>query len=89
MALQLLCRNDVKDFGTWKKVFDADAEDQRDAGLSLLQLWRAADAPGTVFMLFRVNDRDKAEAYLNRADAGMHADSAGMISGEFHFVETT
>lgn len=88
MALQLICRFETSDYSAWKDVFDSDAEDRGTAGLSVLQLWHEADAPNTVWCLFRVNDRAKAESYLKRPLADATAEKAGVRSGDFHFVET-
>ena len=60
----MLCRNKVADFATWKKVFDAHAEAQRQSGLHLQRLWRGLDNPNEVFMLFEVTDIDKARNFV-------------------------
>ncbi|MEZ5778782.1 MAG: hypothetical protein R3E44_10510 [Paracoccaceae bacterium] len=86
--MQLLCRNDIDDFARWKAVFDADREAQGAAGLSLLQLWREDGDPNRVWFLFEVNDRDKAQAFMDAPNARLHADRAGVRDGEYHFVRT-
>ncbi|MDN5786966.1 hypothetical protein [Pseudorhodobacter sp.] len=86
--MQLLCRNDVQDFATWKQVFDADLEAQRDAGLSLMQIWREDGQPNRVWFLFEVHNRAKAQAFMEAPKADMHANRAGVTSGEYHFLET-
>ena len=43
----------------------ASVEDRSNAGLTQLQLWRDSDG-GAMVALFEVNDRDKAEAWLNK-----------------------
>ena len=68
--MQLLCRYDVNDFASWKEHFDADTEAQRDAGLSLLQIWQEHDTPSRVFCLFEVNDLDKARPVRDRRRPG-------------------
>lgn len=88
MALQLICRAETADFAAWKLAVEADREDQHNAGLSLLQLWREADASNVVWCLFRVNDRDRAEAYLDRPLAASDAEKAGVRNASYHFVET-
>lgn len=45
--------------------WNASAEDRSQAGLTQLQLWRDADNGATV-ALFEVNDREKAEAWLEK-----------------------
>jgi len=62
--MQLLCHYDTADFAAWKAAFDADAEDRRLAGLTLLQMWRSADRASAVICLFEVNDRKKAEGWI-------------------------
>ncbi|UWQ21700.1 DUF3303 family protein [Jannaschia sp. W003] len=55
-------------YDAWKAGFDADTEKRMNAGLTLLQLWRDADSGG-VTALFEVNDRAKAEAWLEVENA--------------------
>ena len=62
--MQLLCQLDTPDFPGWKRDFDLDATDRMEAGLTLLQMWRAADSRSGVFLLFEVNDRARAEGWL-------------------------
>ena len=40
-----------------------------NAGLTLLQMWREADAQNTAICLFEVNAREKAQAWLDRETA--------------------
>lgn len=80
--MHLLTRTDTADFAAWKTAFDSDAEGRRDAGLSVLQIWREKDAPATVWVLLDVNDRKKAERYLDTQTA-LHGGGA-----THHFVET-
>ncbi|WP_371156325.1 DUF3303 family protein [Jannaschia sp. 2305UL9-9] len=56
------------DYDAWKQDLDATAEQRMQAGMTLLQLWRQADGPG-VTALFEVNDRKKAQAWLDRESA--------------------
>ena len=64
--MQLLTRIETGGFDAWRRDFDAASEGRRDAGLSLLQIWREADAPDTALLLFEVRDRDRAQDYLTR-----------------------
>lgn len=86
--MQLLCRNDVEDFATWKQHFDADSEAQRDAGLTLLQMWQEHGTPSRVFFLFEVNDLDKARGFIDAPRARAQAEKSGVRDGVYHFVET-
>ncbi|MBP1805345.1 hypothetical protein [Rubellimicrobium aerolatum] len=64
--LQLLCQLDTNDFPGWKCDFDAEATERMEAGLTLLQMWRDADSRSRVLMLFEVNDRARAQAWLRK-----------------------
>ncbi|SPH24842.1 hypothetical protein DEA8626_03875 [Defluviimonas aquaemixtae] len=86
--MQLLCRNDIDDYETWKDVFDADREAHGQAGLSLLQLWREDGEPNRVWFLFEVNDHAKAQAFLDAPQSEMHAKRAGVRDGDYHFLRT-
>ncbi|MDF0602300.1 hypothetical protein P1J78_16285 [Psychromarinibacter sp. C21-152] len=88
MALQLLLRNDVTEFDGWKDAFDADYEARMHAGLSVLQIWRAEDAPGTVWILLDVNDAGKARAYLRGEHLRLLYERAGVTDSEHHLLET-
>lgn len=86
--MQLLCRYDVDDFAGWKTQFDADTEAQRDAGLSLLQLWQEHGNPTRVFCLFEANDLDKARDFIDGPRARARADKAGVREAACHILET-
>jgi len=64
--MQMLCTYDEAGAADWKAGFDADAEGRAQAGLTLLQLWRDADAPSRAIALFEVNDKARAKAWLDR-----------------------
>ncbi|WP_126974944.1 hypothetical protein [Frigidibacter oleivorans] len=65
--LQLLCQIDAADPAAWREMFDDDAENRAQAGLTLLQMWSDADTPSHVVLLFQVNDRGRAQAWLDRS----------------------
>ena len=79
MTLQLLCRYDA---GASQSDHDAGAESRSNAGLSQLQLWREAEGGG-LWGLYSVNDRDKAQAWLDGS-----AKVSGPKVAEAHFLET-
>lgn len=57
------------DYDAWRTTFDAHAEDRDQSGLSLLQLWRGADAAPLVLALFEVHDRAAATGWVQRQRA--------------------
>jgi len=88
MTLQLICQLDSTDPDTLVSALMADSEDQSNAGLSRLQMWRDADRAGRVWILFDVHDRAKAEDWLQRAVADTHGRRAGVTSSAAHFLRT-
>lgn len=59
----MFVRHAVKDFTKWKPAFDADKSARQAAGLRELNLWRNADEPHEVILLFEVADLAKAKAF--------------------------
>jgi hypothetical protein len=76
--IYMLCRNRVADFSRWKAVFASHETAHRNAGLRLVQIWRAVADPNNVFFMFEVASIAKAR------EAGQ---ASGVIDGEYHFVE--
>lgn len=81
----MLCRNRVRNFEQWKRVFDNHADAHRAATLKLLHLWHEVDNPRHVFFLFEVEDIERARAFLDSPDAIAAATESGLIEGDFHF----
>ena len=80
--MQLICHADVPDYTAWKAAFDAEVENIEAAGLSTLQIWRNADQPSRVVVLFEVHDRGRVQTWLSKQNAL----GTGFSSTEF--VET-
>jgi len=85
----LLCRNTVRDYDKWYAVFSSHKEAHREAGLVLEQVWRSADDPDNVFFSFRVEDVERARAFLNAPESEDAGEAAGVLEGEYYFVEST
>ena len=86
--IYMLCRNRVEDFGVWKTVFDSQEKEQREAGLRLVNLWRCVEDPNNVFFVLKVADVDKARSFVSTPKAAETGKTAGVIEGEFHFVNS-
>jgi hypothetical protein len=88
MDTQMICHFEVTDFTEWQTAFTADAEARREAGLTVLQIWRHADSTIHAFALLKVNDRKRAQAWISRSNA-LHSDDGNTVTGASHyFVET-
>jgi hypothetical protein len=83
----MLVRNKVEDYSTWRSVFDAQKEAGRKAGLHLIDLWRDIEDPNNVFFTMKVDDIEKARAYVSAPESAEVGERAGVIDGELHIVE--
>ena len=86
--MQLICHFEVTAFDSWQTAFNADDEARRDAGLSVLQIWRDADSTTHAFALLSVNDRARAEGWITRSNA-LHSDDANTVThASYFFIKT-
>lgn len=86
--MQMICHFEVTNFSDWQTAFLADDEARRDAGLTVLQIWRDADSTTHAFALLSVNDRPRAEGWITRSNA-LHSDDANTVTHASHFfIET-
>ena len=86
--MELLVRNKVKDYEQWRRVFDAETDSPRSAGLTLTRIWQSVDDPNEVFFLLAVEDRARAEEYMHAPQSAAAGVEAGVIDGQVWFVET-
>jgi hypothetical protein len=85
--IYMLCRNRVTDFARWKAVFASHEAAHREAGLRLVQIWRAVEEPNNVFFLFEVAGMEKAREFIGNPEAAKAGEASGVLDGEYHFVE--
>ena len=71
--MQLICHHAITDIDQWRAAFDADDENRRAAGLSVMQIWTDADSPNLVFFLLGVNDKSRAQTWIKQSAELTHA----------------
>lgn len=82
--MQLLIRFQSHDRSAFREAYDGAREERDQAGLTQLQLWEEADAPDTLWALYGVAEREKAEAWLAKTSAlGTH-----LTGHDAHFLAT-
>ena len=82
--MQLLIRYETHDAGAFRAAHD-DSRERRDAaGLTQLQMWEEAASPNSLWALYGVSDRDKADAWLAEKSA-LSTHLTGLSS---HFLAT-
>jgi hypothetical protein len=86
--LTMVCRNRVEDFATWYRAFQAHEAAHKAAGLTLLHIGHSIDNGNQVFFVFEVASLDKARSFIGSPDADETGRAAGVIEGEYHFVES-
>ena len=85
--IYMLCRNRLADFSRWKAVFASHQTAHRNAGLRLVQIWRAVEDPNNIFFVFEVASMDKAREFIGNPEAAKAGEASGVLNGEYHFVE--
>ncbi len=77
---QIFLTHKVKDFNAWKPFYDADKPRRQAAGLTELNVYREADDPNTVHILWESNNLDKFNAMVNDPGLAEAMEKAGVIS---------
>lgn len=77
--MQLLCQTTAADWPRWSRDFAEGAETRGQAGLTVLQIWRAADDATRVLVLLEVSERARAEAWLARQSGLGHGFDATFL----------
>jgi len=68
IIMHMLVRHKVADFAKWKPVYDAHSSARQKAGLKEEHLFRNAEDPNEVVLLFSMEDVDKAKAFAASDD---------------------
>jgi hypothetical protein len=76
--MHVLVRHKVADFAKWKPVYDAHLSMRQKASLKEEHLFRNADDPNEVLLLFSAEDVDKAKAFTASDDLRRAMEKAGV-----------
>ncbi len=77
----------VADYARWKPIFDADGANRQAAGSQGGQVFRSADDPNEVVLLFEW-DLEQARQYSQREEVRAKMQEAGVLDPpEFSFLE--
>jgi hypothetical protein len=86
--MHVLIRHKVADFGKWKPVYDAHLSARQKAGLEEEHLFRNADDPNEVLLLFSAEDIDKAKEFNASDDLRRAMEKAGVSDKpDVYFLE--
>jgi hypothetical protein len=76
---KMIVRHKVKDFDTWKKVFDSHKGAQTAAGLTNPRIFRSADDPNETVVIFDAQDIARAKAFGASADLKSTMVASGLV----------
>jgi hypothetical protein len=74
----MVIRHKVADFGKWKTAYEDHRSTRQAAGLKDLHLWRNADDPNEVIVLFEASDVAKARDFARSSDLKEKMQAAGV-----------
>ncbi len=76
----LILNHRVKDYATWKKLFDLDADRRMEAGITLIAVGQKMGDPGNVYIIFNVEDLGKMQQLMGSAELKKTMEEAGVTS---------
>jgi len=75
----LIVQHRVKDYRKWRRAYDAHSLARRKAGLGSAQVYRGADDPLKVAIVFKVKNADRAKAFAESDDLKRIMKAAGVV----------
>jgi hypothetical protein len=83
----VIVKHTVGDYARWKTIFDADSANRQATGSKGGQIFRSADDPNEVVILFAW-DLEKARQYSQSEEVRAKMQEAGVLDPpEFYFLE--
>lgn len=87
MAL-LIVQHKVRDYAAWRPAFDAHASSRTSAGITNARVYRGAEDPNDLALLFDIADVAKARAWAAGEDLKKAMEGAGVVGAPMiHFVD--
>lgn len=86
MSLHMITTFETADFEAWREVFRREREELSHVGLHPRHVMHEADHPTRVWILFEVEDRKRAETWIE-ADAAMGQDRSGIKKQTHTFLD--
>jgi hypothetical protein len=84
----LIVQHKVRNYADWRPVFDAHKPSQTEGGLVNGRVYRGAEDPNDVVILFDVTNLTKARALMVSEDLKATMQKAGVLGAPgVHFIE--
>ena len=85
---QLFIRHKIKDYATWKPLFEEHGAKRKAAGSKGGRLFRSEKDPNEVMVLFEWENLDKAHKFAESENLGQTMERAGVVGKpEIYFLE--
>jgi hypothetical protein len=75
----MIVRHSVHDYGAWRPVYDAHEAARTAAGLTNGRVFRSAEDPNDILLLFDTADRRRAEEFGRSGDLKEAMRRAGVV----------
>jgi quinol monooxygenase YgiN len=86
----VMVTHEVKDYGRWRPIYDRHETVRKQFGCRSGQVFRDANNPNVITILFEWNSFENADRFLNESDLGDVMADAGVISQpEVSFLKET
>jgi len=75
----MITRHTVRDYNAWRPVYDAHSPTRAAAGLTNGRVYRSAEDPNDILLLFDMADRQRAEEFTRSDDLRTTMQNAGVV----------
>ncbi len=75
----MIVRHSVRDYGAWRPVYDGHEAARTAAGLTNGRVYRSAEDPSDILLLFDTADRRRAEEFGRSDDLREAMQRAGVV----------
>jgi quinol monooxygenase YgiN len=84
----MLVRHKVMDYAKWKPIYDQHAATRKASGSKKAHLFRNADSPNEIIILFEWDDLGKARSFAQSEDLAKTMQKAGVSDKpDIYFLE--
>ena len=78
----MVAKNTVKDYSTWRTLFDGNAAMQAEYGLHIKGVYQSKEDPNTVFVVIEIDDMARAQEMIKKTQESGLFEKAGIIDAE-------
>lgn len=78
--IYIMVSHKIADWDKWKPVFDSDEAARRSFGVNVKKLFRSAEDPNDLHILFDAPDENSAKLCISRPELKTLMQSAGVVS---------